>query len=148
MRPLAQCRLALATQTLRETLVGQSRPGRRTGAIMIVDDAGLLVGIFTDSDLARLLEANRDATIDGPLADVMTRSPATTTVGELLSTACELLSRRKISELPVVDQAGKPVGLIDITDVVGIAPEEVQSPRSKVQTRGGPSFRLHRPSEL
>ena len=61
--------------------------------------AGLLVGIFTDSDLARLLEANRDAAIDGPLADVMTRSPATITTGELLSAACELLSRRKISEL-------------------------------------------------
>jgi arabinose-5-phosphate isomerase len=148
MRPLAQCRIALATQTLRETLVGQSRPGRRTGAIMVVDDAGALLGIFTDSDLARLLEANRDAAIDGPLADVMTRSPATTTLGELLSTACELLSRRKISELPVVDQAGKPVGLIDITDVVGLAPEEVQSPRSKVHSRGGASFRLHRPSDF
>ena len=50
---------------------------------MVVDEAGLLVGIFTDSDLARLLEANRDAAIDGPLADVMTRSPATVTTGEL-----------------------------------------------------------------
>src|SRR5438876_482443 len=126
MRPLAQCRVARASQTLRETLVGQSRPGRRTGAIMVVDAAGVLIGIFTDSDLARLLEANLDAAIDGPLADVMTRAPATTTVGELLSTACELLSRRKISELPVVDQAGKPVGLIDITDMVGLAPEEVE----------------------
>ena len=135
MRPLAQCRVALATQTLRETLVGQSRPGRRTGAIMVVDEAGVLVGVFTDSDLARLLEANRDAAIDGPLADVMTESPATTAMGELLSTACELLSRRKISELPVIDQAGKPVGLIDITDVVGISPEEGQSPKSKVQSR-------------
>jgi arabinose-5-phosphate isomerase len=148
MRPLAQCRVALHKQSLREALVDQSRPGRRTGAIMIVDEAGLLVGVFTDSDLARLLEANRDSAIDGPLADVMTRSPATTTLGELLSTACELLSRRKISELPVVDQAGKPVGLIDITDVVGLAPDEVRSPKSKVQSRGGANFRLHRPADL
>src|SRR5262245_26603210 len=148
MRPLAQCRVALDEQSLREALVDQSRPGRRTGAIMIVDEAGVLVGIFTDSDLARLLEANRDTTIDGPLADVMTRSPATTTLGELLSTACELLSRRKISELPVVDQAGKPVGLIDITDVVGLTPEDVQCPKPKVHSRGGTGFRLHRPSDL
>jgi arabinose-5-phosphate isomerase len=146
MRPLAQCRVAQATQTLRETLVGQSRPGRRTGAIMIVDEAGLLVGIFTDSDLARLLEANRDASIDGPLADVMTESPATIAMGEPLSTACELLSRRKISELPVVDQAGKPFGLIDITDVVGFAPEDVQGPKSKMQSRGGRHFKLHHPN--
>jgi arabinose-5-phosphate isomerase len=152
MRPLVQCRLARAGQTLRETLVGQSRPGRRTGAIMIVDDAAKLVGIFTDSDLARLLEANRDAAIDGPLSDVMTQNPSSVTAGELLSTACELLSRRKISELPVVDQNGRPVGLIDITDVVGLEPErEVQSPKSKVQSpvhasRKAPPFRLHHPN--
>jgi arabinose-5-phosphate isomerase len=151
MRPLNQCRVALATQSLRETLVGQSRPGRRTGAIMIVDEAGLLVGIFTDSDLARLLEANRDAAIDGPLADVMTRSPATVTAGELLSAACDMLSHRKISELPVVDQAGKPLGLIDITDVVGLAPENgVQGSKFKVQSslrrKGAGNFKLHHPN--
>jgi arabinose-5-phosphate isomerase len=150
MRPLAQCRLACESQTLRETLVVQSRPGRRTGAIMVTDDAGVLVGIFTDSDLARLLEANRDAAIDGPLADVITRSPATVSVGELLTAACEVLSRRKISELPVVDAAGCPVGLIDITDVVNVPREEVQSPKSKVQSRGDmasttPRFRLLTP---
>jgi arabinose-5-phosphate isomerase len=148
MRPLAQCRVAPALQSLRETLVGQSRPGRRTGAIMIVDAAGRLAGIFTDSDLARLLEANRDAAIDGPLEGVMTRAPAAVTAGERLSVACELLSRRKISELPVVDQDGRPVGMIDITDVVGIAPDEVQSPKSKLQSRSIANFRLHRPSDL
>src|SRR5207237_4452522 len=57
MRPLDECRLALATQTLRETLIGQSRPGRRTGAVMVLDAAGTLAGAFTDSDLASLLEA-------------------------------------------------------------------------------------------
>jgi arabinose-5-phosphate isomerase len=134
MRPLEQCRVAVETQTLRQTLVGQSRPGRRTGAVMIVDANGKLAGIFTDSDLARLLEANRDRAIDGPIADVMTRAPATTSVGELLSSACDLLSRRKISELPVVDQGGKPVGLIDITDVVGLTPDDVSGPKVQVSS--------------
>lgn len=133
MRPLDQCRLARDTQTLRETLVGQSRPGRRTGAIMIVDAAEQLVGIFTDSDLARLLEANRDHAIDGPLSGVMTRSPSAIQRGQLLPAACAILSRRKISELPVVDEVGRPLGLIDITDVVGVEPEDgVQSSKFKV----------------
>jgi arabinose-5-phosphate isomerase len=150
MRPLDQCRLAAAGQTLRETLVQQSRPGRRTGAIMIVDAAGRLAGIFTDSDLARLLEANRDAAIDGPLADVMTCSPATVVVGEWLESACELLSRRKISELPVVDGDGQPVGLIDITDMVGLASnEEVETSKSNdpspLALRRGESLKLHNP---
>jgi arabinose-5-phosphate isomerase len=149
MRPLDQCRVAPSTRTLRETLVAQSRPGRRTGAIMVVDSAGLLVGVFTDSDLARLLEGNRDTAIDGPIADVMTRSPATITSGELLSVACELLSRRKISELPVVDQAGRPLGLIDITDVVGLTPER-EVPSSKFQVpssqKAATAVRIHKPN--
>ena len=148
MRPLAQCRVASESQTLRQTLVAQSRPGRRTGAIMITDSAGALVGIFTDSDLARLLEANRDAAIDGPLADVMTRQPSTVAAGSLLSAACEILSRRKLSELPVVDADQRPLGMIDITDVVGLEQEQVQSPKSKVQNQDplrSPHFRLLTP---
>lgn len=145
MRPLNQCRVAAQNQTLRETLVHQSRPGRRTGAIMITDDSGKLAGIFTDSDLARLLEANRDAAIDGPLSAVMTHNPTTVSTGQPLSQACDLLAQRKLSELPVVDAAGRPIGLIDITDVLGIeAADEVQSSKFKVQSRGT-TFRLLAP---
>jgi arabinose-5-phosphate isomerase len=145
MRPLNQCRVATQNQSLRETLVQQSRPGRRTGAIMITDVAGKLAGIFTDSDLARLLEANRDAAIDGPLSEVMTPDPTTISQGEFLSQACDLLAQRKISELPVVDAAGKPIGLIDITDVLGLeAEEQVQGSKVKVQSQAT-SFRLLTP---
>jgi arabinose-5-phosphate isomerase len=147
MRPLAECRVAPATQSLRQTLVGQSRPGRRTGAIMITDENGRLAGIFTDSDLARLLEANRDAAIDAPLGDVMTRSPSVVAVGMLLSAACEILSSRKISELPVVDAEGRPLGLIDITDVVGIAPADAV-PSSKIQVASQAKSRTQRNVKL
>ena len=41
-------------------------PGRRTGAIMLVDEQGTLAGIFTDSDLARLFEHRRDGDLDAP----------------------------------------------------------------------------------
>jgi arabinose-5-phosphate isomerase len=150
MRPREQCRVAKQSQTLRETLVAQSRPGRRTGAIMIVDESDRLVGIFTDSDLARLLEAKREAAIDGPLSSVMTRAPTTIGVGQLLSAACEILSQRKISELPVVDQELRPMGLIDITDVVGSAPDnDVASSQSQVSshlksTSGTAWLRIHK----
>ena len=41
-------------------LVAWRAPGRRSGAIMVVDPANALRGIFTDSDLARLFESRRD----------------------------------------------------------------------------------------
>jgi arabinose-5-phosphate isomerase len=114
---------------------------------MITDESGRLAGIFTDSDLARLLEANRDSAIDAPLATVMTRGPAAVAVGTLLSAACEILSSRKISELPVVDAVGRPLGLIDITDVVGIAPES-GVPSSKFQVSSQPKSRTQRKVKL
>jgi len=123
MRPLEQCRVASAEQTVREVFV-QARPsGRRSGAIMLVDGAGALAGIFTDSDLARLFESRRDGALDGPIRDVMTASPCTVPQGAMMADAVAILAERKISELPVIDAEGRPAGMIDITDVVSLFPE-------------------------
>lgn len=135
MRPLAECRLATQSQTVRDVLVLASRPGRRTGAIMLVNEARKLTGVFTDSDLTRLLEQHRENALDEPIANVMTRSPATVSNGSLMTVAVELLVQRKISELPVVDEEGKPVGLIDITDVVAWLPH---SPQTESSSNSGP----------
>ena len=64
-----------------------------------------------------LLEARRESCIDGPLAEVMTCGPTAVETGTRLVVACQLLADRKISELPVINALGQPVGLIDITDV-------------------------------
>jgi arabinose-5-phosphate isomerase len=128
MRPLGECRVADEACSVREVLVRVSRPGRRTGAIMLVDTDGLLTGLFTDSDLARMLEHSQDTALDRPIQQVMTRHATTVLTGTLLTQAIALLAAKKISELPVVDQRGKPVGLIDITDVVGQSPELLPAP--------------------
>ncbi len=98
--------------------------GRRTGAVILVDAAGVLVGIFTDSDLARLFEQRRDHALDRPIREVMTAQPLTVPLGTRVTDAMEILRRRKISELPVVDGGGKPAGMIDITDLIGLVPRE------------------------
>ncbi|QDU94915.1 KpsF/GutQ family sugar-phosphate isomerase [Lignipirellula cremea] len=121
MRPLETCRISLETETVREALVRQSSPGRRSGALMLVDADGRLTGVFTDSDLARLLERRRDAFIDHPLCEVMTRSPKTAAAGSRMTAALAVLAQHKLSELPVVDAAGRPLGMLDITDLVGTA---------------------------
>lgn len=145
MRPLEQCRIARVEQTVREALLLQSRPGRRTGAVMIVDDTGRLAGIFTDSDLAKLLEARRESCIDGPLADVMTQRPTAVELGTRLVVACQLLADRKISELPVVDAQGQPIGLIDITDVWNVPVAESAVTEANVDAVGMTILKLHAP---
>lgn len=122
MRSLEQCRVAPQEETVREVLIRVSVPGRRTGATMLVDAEGRLTGIFTDSDLARLFEHHRDGDLDSPVRGVMTANPLKTQVGSMMTEAVALMAQRKISELPVVDADGRPVGLIDVTDVVGLLP--------------------------
>jgi signal-transduction protein with cAMP-binding, CBS, and nucleotidyltransferase domain len=41
----------------------------------------------------------------------------------MMSDAVTIMAERRISELPVVDAEGKPVGLLDITDIVALYPE-------------------------
>lgn len=124
MRTGADLRIASCRKTVRDVFA-QQRVGRRTGAVMLVDDDGALAGFFTDSDLARLFEKRRDEAIDRPIAEVMTPHPITVSVGARLMDAVEIFQKRKISELPVVDARHRPVGLIDITDLIGfLTPEE------------------------
>ncbi len=118
MRPLAECRVARPDASVREALVATSRPGRRTGAVLLVDDSDRLCGLFTDSDLARLLETRRDDALDRPIAEVMTAQPRTVASGARILDAVAILAGKKISELPVLDPTGRVLGLLDITDLV------------------------------
>lgn len=120
MRPRSQCRIASQQVTVRDVFSNSSSGGRRSGAVMLVDDHGQLSGLFTDSDLARLMETRRYQAFDEPIAEVMTRQVQTIPAGSLLATAIEILAERKISELPVLDSQRRPVGLLDITDIVAI----------------------------
>jgi len=135
MRPLKNCRMASSNQTIREVLVAVRVEGRRSGATMLVDESGRLSGIFTDSDLARLFELRRDDELDRPIGQVMTANPLRVCLGSKMLEAVTVMAQRKISELPVVDADGKPVGLIDVTDVMGLLPGEIaQAEQTHVPT--------------
>jgi arabinose-5-phosphate isomerase len=126
MRTNARLRKAHVGLTVREVFVSLAGPRRRSGAVLIVDDSDRLVGIFTDSDLARLFERRQDDHLDRSIAEVMTRDPIQVTIGSSVAEAVETMKSRKISELPVVDRSGHPVGLIDLTDLIGLLPSELE----------------------
>ncbi|MDC0935613.1 KpsF/GutQ family sugar-phosphate isomerase [Pirellulales bacterium] len=128
MRSLDDCRVACESQTVRRVLAAACLPGRRTGAVMLTDGDGRLTGIFTDSDLARLFEHRNDAALDMPIRMTMANAPTTIPSGALMDEAIAVLVERKISELPVVDQDHRPIGMIDVTDVLGGLPEAAIQP--------------------
>ena len=126
MRIGRQLRRAHVEETVREIFVRLAGPRRRSGAILIEDADTQLLGIFTDSDLARLFEKRREAELDRQIGEIMTIDPKRVRVGALLSDAVELLKTYKISELPVVDRGNRLVGLVDVTDLIGLVPAELE----------------------
>jgi arabinose-5-phosphate isomerase len=121
MRTGSEVRQAPADETVREVFARTRSAGRRTGAVVLTEMDGLLCGLFTDSDLARLFERRGDAAIDRPIREVMTPEPITVPIGTRVAEALEIMRRYKISELPVVDGDGRPAGLLDVTDLIGLA---------------------------
>jgi arabinose-5-phosphate isomerase len=141
MRPLSACRVADSAKPMREVLVQVRRPGRRSGCILFTDRGGRLAGVFTDSDLSRLLEQKREAELDRPARFLMTPHPTIVALGTRLSVALEKLTDHKLSELPVIDANGRPLGLIDITDVVDLherAAEDATVPASPAREHIAP----------
>jgi len=111
--PVASERLTVG-QVLHEV----SQIKRRSGAVILVNEAGKMSGIFTDGDLRRLVTDDDGSGLKRPIADVMKRDPKRIHADELASDAMAVMRQYRIDELPVVDDDDKPVGLIDVQDLV------------------------------
>jgi len=104
--------------TVRQALAKVSHLSKRSGAILLVDAAGKLSGIFTDADLRRLLEKGIESVLDEPIARVMTRNPKRMRSGTQSWEAARIFEEYRVDELPVVNEADEPVGLMDVQDLV------------------------------
>ncbi len=104
--------------SVRQALAEVSNLSKRSGAILLVDEAGKLSGIFTDADLRRLLEKGIESVLDEPIATVMTRNPKRIRSGTQSWEAARIFEEYRVDELPVVNEADEPVGLMDVQDLV------------------------------
>lgn len=89
----------------------------RAGAASIIDREGRLSGFFTDGDLRRHIE-DRPGILDLPVSSVMTGNPLTVRENRLAAEALRLLGDRKVDELPVINEKGEPVGMLDVQDLL------------------------------
>ncbi len=89
----------------------------RAGSASIVDKKGKLLGIFTDGDLRRHIETDKDL-LRRKIRDVMTKDPLVIVKDRLAAEAMHILQAKKIDEVPVVDALRRPVGLLDVQDLL------------------------------
>lgn len=89
------------------------------GSVVVVDGAGLPVGILTERDLVRAAEGRADVEVD-PVERWMTAAPQVAAPDMAVDDALDLLAERGYRHLPVVDD-GALIGIVSLRDLMGIA---------------------------
>lgn len=88
------------------------------GSVLVVDKAGLLVGIFTERDcLMKVLGKIADLR-SARVGDFMTRDPIAERPDASLAFALNLMSNGGFRHIPIVDSDRMPIGVISVKDVV------------------------------
>ena len=102
--------------SLGEALLEMTRKG--LGMTTVVDERGQVVGIFTDGDLRRLLDHGEVRIHELCIADVMIPDCASVSADRLAAEALELMERKRINALPVVDGEGCLCGALNMHDLL------------------------------
>lgn len=118
-RPGEKLPLAEVHDTV-ESMLAQTKDVKRHGAVMVVDEQDRLAGIVTDGDLRRAFTQNGTRAFGRTVGEIMTPDCKRIRLNALAAEATGLFHKFRIDELPVVDDQNRPVGLIDVQDIVTI----------------------------
>jgi arabinose-5-phosphate isomerase len=103
-------------KTIRDAVITMTTHGNH-GAAIVTDDRGLLVGIVTDGDLRRIFEKYENP-LTLPIKQVMTREPRTISKEKMAAEAMHIMEQKNITVLPVIDEAGSPIGIVQLHDII------------------------------
>jgi arabinose-5-phosphate isomerase len=100
--------------TVNDALVAMTRA--RSGACVVLDENDLLAGVFTHGDFVRAFQ--RDPQLGSQAVEhFMTRKPVTVLASSLAVQAVNTIGSHRIDDVVVLDDQGKPVGLVDTQDL-------------------------------
>jgi arabinose-5-phosphate isomerase len=100
-------------QVLEQITLTKGRPG----AAVIVDAQGILAGVFTDGDLRRCL-TSQPQFLERPISFCMGKNPKTIGAQVYAEEALAVLRQHAIDQVIVIDENRKPIGLVDIQDLL------------------------------
>ncbi|MEM0061321.1 MAG: CBS domain-containing protein [Fervidicoccaceae archaeon] len=91
----------------------------RIGSVLVVDDDGRLIGILTERDLVYLVSTGKSQLLNEyPVWQLMTENPVTAKPTDTIEEALARMKEINVRHLPVVDDDGKPVGVLSIRDII------------------------------
>jgi arabinose-5-phosphate isomerase len=120
MRHGEQLPLVKSGTSLKETILVMNRTSGRPGAALVTDAHECLLGIFTHGDLARLLEKSDRLDVHQPVDEYMGRHPKSIGADHLVEEAQHLMLAHRIDQIAVIDETRRPIGLLDIQDLLDV----------------------------
>jgi CBS domain-containing protein len=87
-----------------------------TALVVLSASTGRIAGIVTDADIANVVADGKDVN-QVRIEEVMKPEPAVVGRGASIEEAAELMVARHVRQLPVVDDAGGVIGIVDISAV-------------------------------
>jgi CBS domain-containing protein len=110
------------TVSMREAL-RQMRELNR--GVVLVCESAKIIGIFTERDALKMMSAQ--ANFDAPLREFMTRDPVVLRAKDMVGKAIATMSRGGYRRLPIVDELGRPTGIITAEGIMHYLAEHFPS---------------------
>lgn len=114
MRQGDQVALVIPDTSVRDAL--QAMTKARSGAAIVTNGDGTLAGVFTHGDFVRAFQRN-NAIADLPVSSFMTPRPVTIHAEKLAAEVLATLEKNRVDDVVVIDQLGRPVGMVDTQDL-------------------------------
>jgi CBS domain-containing protein len=105
----------LPTTTVRQAIDAMLK--HNVGALLVVDDQGKLIGIFSERDLLKKVAGIHVLYADMPVRSFMTHKPVTLTATDSLAYALHKMDGGGYRHIPVIEQ-GKPIGMVSVRDML------------------------------
>jgi len=103
--------------TVLDTLLAMTKA--QSGSAVVLDGSGILLGIFTDGDFRRCVSKgdSQASILNSPVGELMTRSPLFIRADAYAVDVLRVFEKRRIDDLPVCEENGKLLGVVDIQDL-------------------------------
>ena len=125
MRAGDQNPVVTENQTVVDAMSAMTNTPGRPGSVSVVSkNEGKLIGFYTDGDLRRGIKnalTHKDFDfLENPVSAVMTKNPTAIHHDRLAGEALRILREKKIDQIPVIDENERPVGLLDVQDLLTV----------------------------
>lgn len=90
----------------------------RMGSTAVINQEGVLIGIVTDGDIRRAVKSQNKDLLNSKVSDIMTVEPETIGEEKLAAEALKLMEQKEINHLPIIDENGCPLGMVNFQDLL------------------------------